>query len=104
MLVMELKEQQAKSEYQRRLDEALAGSFAVSDPLPWTFGAPAPAAIDVVVAQKGAYRYRRLFSVLEAMGLVMLIPVAILAIGIPLVVVARWTVEALVWAAAGILK
>jgi hypothetical protein len=51
-----------RTEYERELDTALAGSFPASDPPPWTFGAspwmevaapilgrPVPAAVDVIV-------------------------------------------------------
>lgn len=110
MLVMESKDGQTRAEYERELDQALAGSFPASDPPPWTFGVSSPeslprrdiptpeaAATDVVIAAGEAYGYRRFASVAEAIGITSLVPLAILLVGVPIALLLRGLAEAVVW-------
>jgi hypothetical protein len=100
---LELIDRNERVEYERALDRALAASFPASAPPPWTFGvtgaahvSPIPAAVapftQEVVVEEGR---SRMVSVFEALGFAMLIPVAILAIGAPIALAARWTIAAL---------
>ena len=103
MRSLELIDRNARAEYERALDRVLAGSFPASDPPPWTFGATgaeharaipasvAPAVQEVVVEGGRS----RMVSVFEALSLVMRIPVAVLVIGAPIALAARWTIAAL---------
>ena len=86
----------SRAEYERELDFALAGSFPASDPLPWTFGvafatenvpraippAPRMAVADVIVGDEGLSHRAR--AIAEVIGLVMLLPLGILAAGVPI--------------------
>ena len=102
MRSLELIDRNERVEYERALDRALAGSFPASDPPPWTLGVTGaahgsaiPAAVapftQEVIVEEGR---SRMASVFEAMALVMLIPVAILVIGAPIALVARWVIAA----------
>ncbi len=86
-----------RAEYEHDIDVALAGSFPASDPLPWTLGVsemrephlarPHAAAEDVIVDSSAARR--RLASFAELFGLLMLVPIAILLIGMPIAAAVR---------------
>lgn len=98
-----------RTELERDVDIALAGSFPASDPPPWTFGVraqtPEPASVprvgvaasasDVVIAA-GRGR-RRAAAVLEAMAMTALVPVGVLAIAAPFLVVVWGVVAAATW-------
>ena len=102
-MTVEQMDQVTRAEYERELDLALAGSFPASDPLPWTLGLamepvafrsghvprPRASAVDVIVDPRAAFGYGRLVSVAEAIALVALVPVAILAIGLPIAAAIR---------------
>jgi hypothetical protein len=88
-------------EMDREVDLAVAGSFPASDPPPWTLGAtPLPpltrgpyspaaaaqaAAIDVVIAASPG-RFPRL-AMLEVIGMMALVPAAILLAAVPILLV-----------------
>lgn len=102
-----------RSEIERDVDIALAGSFPASDPPPWTFGVRvhtsepasvprvgvAASASDVVIAA-GRGR-RRAASVLEAMAMTALVPVGVLAIATPFLLVVWGVVAAATWLLGG---
>ena len=102
MRSLELIDRNARAEYERELDRALAASFPASDPPPWTFGvtgaayvSPIPAALAPATQETVVEEGRsRIVSVFEAMGLVVLIPIAILVIGAPIALAAQWTIAA----------
>ena len=93
-----LLDRQTRAEYEHDIDVALAGSFPASDPLPWTLGVPdtrevthqrmpRAARVDVIVG--GSATSRRLRSFAELFGLLMLVPIAILLIGLPIAAAVR---------------
>ena len=99
-----------RTEYERELDETLAGSFPASDPLPWTLGAsswmdvgsavvaaPVPDAIDVVFTDGRRFGGIRLAILAEAMLLVAAVPIAILIVGVPVIAVLRGMASVLAW-------
>lgn len=102
-----------RTELERDLDIALAGSFPASDPPPWTFGVSvhtsepasvpragvAPWASDVVIA--GGRGRRRAASVLEAMAMTALVPVGVLAIAAPFLLLVWGVVAAATWLLGG---
>ena len=98
-----------RAEYERELDVAIAGSFPASDPPPWTLGAsswmdleapvhplPVPAAIDVVFDDRG-FAGSRLAVLTEAMGMMAMVPVAILAAAVAMAAVVWGIVDAVSW-------
>lgn len=80
-----------RAEFEREVDLVLAGSFPASDPPPWTLGAAsphvderprpfratAPAAVDEVI---GSNDWRGIGAVVEAIGLMALLPLGIVIV------------------------
>jgi hypothetical protein len=116
---------------ERKLDQVLADSFPASDPPPWTLGradqdhsdqavtAAASAradssrdderawfcyATDVVVAAGNRTGWQRLISGIGAVGVAMLVPIGILAIGLPIALAVRALLEVAGWLAAMVLR
>lgn len=102
-----------RTELERDVDIALAGSFPASDPPPWTFGVrvhtPEPASVPrtgvapsesevVIAAGRGR---RRAASVLEAMAMTALVPVGVLAIAAPFLLVVWGVAAAATWLLGG---
>jgi len=100
-----------RTEYERELDAAIAGSFPASDPPPWTLGASSwmeleapsprtgtlPAVTEVMVGD--AYRVGgvRLASLGEAIALAAMVPLAILIAGVPVVALIWGIASAVSW-------
>ena len=92
-----------RADFEHEVDLALAGSFPASDPPPWTLGAvpptfatvpdppgtASPAAVDVVIAAGDRYRLR---GVVEAIGLVALLPLGVLFAALPILLL-FWAVR-----------
>jgi hypothetical protein len=99
------------------LDQILADSFPASDPPSWTLGIARPAsdganrqvgAADVATVREnvidvsrhtlgGRTLIRGLVSLTGAAGIILLVPIAILIIGLPVALVVRLLVEAVPW-------
>ena len=121
-----LEARRAEADRERALDQVLADSFPASDPPPWTLGVARrdsePTAIarglvadsagaevarpgvlvnDVVILGGGSRGPRtpiqRLATLAGAMGVALMVPVAILVVGLPVVLLVRGIVEAITW-------
>jgi hypothetical protein len=121
-----LEARRADFERERALDQVLADSFPASDPPPWTLGVarrdsepdaiprrlvadsaraevarPGALVNDVVIlgggSRGGRTLIQRLATLAGAMGVALMVPVAILAVGLPVVLLVRGIVEAITW-------
>ena len=100
-----------RAEYERELDEAIAGSFPASDPPPWTLGASAwmgleapvpttgiaPAVTEVIVRDGRRVGGVRLSGLGEAFALAATVPLAILLAGVPVVALVLGIANAFCW-------
>jgi hypothetical protein len=98
---------------ERRMDQVLADSFPASDPPPWTFGrigTPISTPSDssrhddawscqttVVVAAGRRRVWQLLASGLGAIGVTLLLPIAILLIGLAVALTLRGILEVMAW-------
>jgi hypothetical protein len=102
-----------RAEYERELDMTLAGSFPASDPPFWTLGVPdradlddaagggsRPAEIDVVV-REGHRLGGWLASLVEAIAMMAMLPLAILIAGAPVVALVWGISYAVAWLTGG---
>lgn len=96
----------------RAVDGALADSFPASDPPPWNAGgavcaataSPVVASRDVVIVTGERRTARQWAGTLAgAIGVTLLLPAAILIIGVPIALVGRGLIEAAAWLAALVL-
>lgn len=119
-------EQQARYAADLALDQVLADSFPASDPPSWTLGVARPASsrypgsaesadgtamensdrepakvavdvIDVSLPRTKRTFLHALASLAGAAGIALLVPLAILLVGLPIVLVVRGVAEAIVW-------
>lgn len=99
---------------ERKMDQVLADSFPASDPPPWTFGrltsdSSAHANVSrrhdaawscrttVIVPGGARTAWQWLVSGVGAIGVTMLVPIGILAIGLPIAFAVRGLLEAVGW-------
>jgi hypothetical protein len=102
---------------ERKVDQVLADSFPASDPPPWTFGRlTSDRSTDahvsrnhdeawscqttVIVPAGGRTAWQWLVSGVGAIGVTMLVPIGILAVGLPIALAVRGLLEAVGWLAA----
>jgi hypothetical protein len=120
--IAEAEDSRQKLAAERALDSALADSFPASDPPSWTLGIarppprPSPAestgtivgggtetghvaegVIDVSRRQGGRTFLQRLVSLAGGAGIALLVPLAILLVGLPIALAVRAIVEAIGW-------
>jgi hypothetical protein len=83
------------------VDEILAESFPASDPPSWTPGIVRPHPVSHVADARRTPEGRTLTDALvsqaAACGLVLLVPIAVLAVGVPIALVIRGLLEAVRW-------
>jgi hypothetical protein len=128
-----LEARRANAERELALDQVLADSFPASDPPPWTLGVarrdsepdaiarrlvadsaraevarPRALVNDVVIVGGGPRGKRtliqRLATLAGAMGVALMVPVAILVVGLPVVLLVRGVIEAITWLTTFVLR
>jgi hypothetical protein len=82
---------------ERALDQTLADSFPASDPPPWTLGVAHRDSKPDAIA-------RQLATLAGAIGVALLVPVAILVVGLPVVLFVRGILEAVTWLMTSVLR
>jgi hypothetical protein len=98
---------------ERKVDQVLADSFPASDPPPWTFGRVISDAQNpnllrntddgwsyqttVIVAAGGRTTWQWLASCVGAIGVAVLVPISILAVGLPIALAVRGLLEVVGW-------
>lgn len=128
-----VEEERTRSRTERAMDQALADSFPASDPPPWTLGVAQPPSKDhatigpyasttrrvhneatpretingIVILESGSTKrspLQWLLTLTGATGLALLVPIAILLVGLPVALGVRGIVEAVAWLAAFVSK
>jgi hypothetical protein len=88
------------------IDDVLAGTFPASDPPSWTPGMARPALADTIDVSPPAHAPRTftqgLGSLLGAVAVVLIAPLAILAVGAPVALGVRGLLEAAAWVLAAV--